>query len=229
MARFARVVLAGLPYHITHRGNRRDDVFFTPEDRDVYRAWLKEYAVQYGLDIWAYGLMTTHVHLLGVPQRETALAEAVGRAHMRYARWANRQQRWWGHLWANRFYSTPLDEEHLWAAVKYIERNPVRAGLVARAEDYPWSSARAHALGIDDPLLAPDRPFPGPVTTAGWSAYLAEPDDEELLRAIRRNTNTGWPTGSPEFVANLEARLGRTLTRQKAGRKPKQEREEGNR
>jgi putative transposase len=106
MPRFARVVVPGCPHHITHRGNRRDEVFFGDEDRAEYLDILLDYTRQYGVDIWGYCLMSNHVHLIGVPEREESLALAIGRAHMKYARHANRRQRWWGHLWANRFYST---------------------------------------------------------------------------------------------------------------------------
>jgi putative transposase len=222
MARFARVVVPGCPHHITHRGNRRDPVFFSEEDRLEYLEILLEYSRQYALEILGYCLMTTHVHLIGIPEREESLGLAIGRAHMKYARHANRRQQWWGHLWANRFYSTPLDEAHCWQALKYVERNPVRAGLIDVPWEYPWSSARAHVLGIDDPLLthnplAASFPF-----GATWGACISAVDDSAFLARLRTNTNTGWPAGSAEFVATLEVRLDRRLTRQKAGRKPKQ-------
>lgn len=118
MSRFARVVAPGCPHHITHRGNRRDDVFFSDEDRADYLEILLDYTRRYGVEVWGYCLMTTHIHLVAVPEREDSLGLAIGRAHMKYARHANRRQRWWGHLWANRFYSTPLDEGHCWTALK---------------------------------------------------------------------------------------------------------------
>ena len=102
-----------------------------------------------------YRYLSTHVHLLAVPEREESLGLAIGRAHMKYARHANRCRRWWGHLWANRFYSTPLDEGHCWAALKYIETNPLRNGMIAAPWEYRWSSARAHVLGDPHPLLTP--------------------------------------------------------------------------
>ena len=223
MARFARVVVTDFPHHLTHRGNRRDDVFFSREDRDVYRSWLLAYAARYKLEIWAYCLMTNHVHLLAVPRREDSIARAVGRAHMRHARRVNRLNSWTGHLWANRFYSTALDEAHLWAAVKYIELNPVRAGLVRRAENYSWSSAAAHARGTPDPLLHPGRPFPDAERVGDWSAWLAEGLERETMDKLRRDTNTGRPCGSEAFLKSLERRLKRVLIPKKAGRKPKGE------
>jgi REP-associated tyrosine transposase len=130
MARLARIVVPGVPHHVSHRGNRRGDIFLRPEDRILYIETLKEYAVKAGMDIWAYCLMTNHVHLLVTPQAEDSLAKAIGIAHRRYAVRLNKLEGWEGHLWANRFFSAPLDESHLWTAVRYIERNPVRAGLV---------------------------------------------------------------------------------------------------
>ena len=171
------------------------------------------------MEVWAYCLMTNHVHLLVVGHRPDSLASAIGRTHMRFARWTNRRQGWSGHLWANRFFSTPLDEHHLWQAVRYVELNPVRAGIVERAEDYPWSSARAHCFGTDDALLADSRPFPGPI--AHWSSWLAQGLDPEAIAELRQNTATGRPTGSPEFTSRLEQQLGRLLRPAKRGRKPK--------
>ena len=157
-----------------------------------------------------------------MPERAESLGLAIGRAHMKYARRANRRQRWWGHLWANRFYSTPLDEGHCWTALKHVESNPLRAGIAALPWDYPWSSARAHVLGDPHPILKPcpldSLVAPGPQ----WGAWLLEMEDEEVVARLCANTYTGWPTGSPEFIAQLEARLGRRLQRQPAGRKKKQ-------
>jgi len=219
MSRLARVVLPGLPYHVTHRGNRKLDVFFRRRDRLTYKRWLGQYARRYGLDIWSYCLMSNHVHLLVVAHKDDSLAMAIGRTHGRFAQWQNRRHGWSGHLWANRFYSTPLDEEHLWAAARYVELNPVRAGMVRRAEAYDWSSARCHARNHHDELLAPSRPFPGRIEN--WSDWLATESRAEPIEALRRNTSTGRPTGSDHFVTLLETRLSRTLRAQKRGRKPR--------
>jgi len=218
LPRLARVALPGLPYHVTHRGNRRQNVFFRPQDRRIYKQWLGEYAERYHLEVWSYCLMDNHVHLLVMARRSDSLAMAIGRTHGRFAQWQNKRNDWSGHLWANRFYSTPLDEEHLWTAVRYVERNPVRAGVVEVAEHYEWSSARCHARNHSDGLLAPSRPFPG--TVQHWSDWLAGEPPKEQVEALRKNTSTGRPTGSDGFVAQLEAQLARTLRAQRRGRKP---------
>ena len=219
MPRLARVAIPELPYHVTQRGNRRHRTFFENSDRRVYLGWLANYSRKYDLEIWAYCLMSNHVHLLVMGHQGESLARTVGRTHGRYAQWQNRKHQWSGHFWSGRFYSTPLDERHLWAAVKYIELNPVRSGLVEVAEKYPWSSARAHAAGIIDPILSPDSPFPGPV--GDWSEWLKTGLDAQALDRIRRNTSTGRPTGSDSFTLQIESHLGRNLHRQKTGRKPK--------
>ena len=126
------------------RGNRREDVFFGDADRRRYLLLMLEYARAHALEIWAYCLMTNHVHFVAVPREPEALAATFKPVHMRYAQHVNRRLRTTGHLWQGRYHSCPLDEEHLWQAVRYVERNPVRAGLVRRAERYPWSSAAAH-------------------------------------------------------------------------------------
>lgn len=203
---------------MTHRGNRQQDIFFDRQDRRTYKQWLRENAERYDLDVWSYCLMTNHVHLLVVAHRSDSLAMAIGRTHGRFAQRQNRFHSWSGHLWANRFYSTPLDRSHLWAAVRYIELNPVRAELVSQAELYDWSSARAHARGLPDKLLSSSRPFPGRITN--WSTWLADGLREEQIESLRRNTSTGRPSGSDRFVVALETRLSRTLRAQKCGRKP---------
>jgi putative transposase len=228
MARHARVVVPGIPYHVTHRGNHRRDVFLEPLDRELYLADLAVWAHDCGLRVWGYCLMTNHVHLLAVPDRPDALARAVGRVHQRHARRVHARHGWTGHLWANRFFSTPLDTPHLWAAIRYVELNPVRAGLVGRAEQWPWSSAGVHAAGEPgSPLLDPTRPFgasrPDPRSgrPMDWTDWLALGEDGEATDRLRRATLTGRPCGDEAFVERLESALGRELKPKKRGRPPK--------
>lgn len=130
MSRIARIVVPGFAHHVTQRGNRRADVFETDDDRHAYLRFLKQYADKHGLAVWAFCLMTNHVHLVVVPEREDSLAKALRDAHTVYAMRFNTRTRLSGHVWQGRFYSCPMDESHLWAAVRYVERNPVRAGTV---------------------------------------------------------------------------------------------------
>jgi len=224
MARLARVVVPGFPHHVAHGGNRRCDLFPRNADREVYGDFLRECAKRADLEIWGYCLMTDHVHLICTPRREDALARGVGLAHRRYAVWLNRREGWSGHLWANRYFSTPLDEAHHWAAIRYVERNPVRAGLAQEAAEWPWSSARAHVAGEPDPLLSPSHPYPGPVPD--WREWLAAPEEEEATERIRLCTKTGRPCGDRAFVGMLERTLGRLLRPEKRGPKARIPREE---
>lgn len=135
MPRIPRPVFSGVPHHITQRGNRRENVFFSDEDRVVYLGWLAHYCAKFQVHVLAYCLMTNHIHLVAVPEGESALEKVFRPLHTRYAQRINGAMRWSGHLWQGRFFSSPLDEIYLWAAIRYVERNPVRAGIVRRAED----------------------------------------------------------------------------------------------
>ena len=157
MPRRARVVFAGLPHHITQRGNRGADVFFSDEDRLTYLDWLTEYADRHDVEILAYCLMDNHVHLIAVPAAEPGLQNVMKPLHMRYAQRLNRHNGWVGHVWQGRYYSAPLDEPYLWTATRYVERNPVRAGLVGRAEEFAWSSAAGHC-GLKADRVVTDKP-----------------------------------------------------------------------
>ena len=153
MTRLARMVVGGLPHHVTQRGNRREAIFFEDGDHDIYRDLLAEQTRKAGVEVWAYCLMPNHVHLILTPTRADSLGLAVGEAHRRYTNFINARGRWTGHLFQSRFASVAMDEAHLVAAVCYVNLNPVRARLVSRAEDWPWSSARAHLAGVDDNLV----------------------------------------------------------------------------
>jgi putative transposase len=144
MARIPRLVLPGRPHHVTQRGNNRQNVFFSDNDRELYLSLLKEYTAEYNVAVLGYCLMTNHIHVVAVPANATGLAKALGRTHNDYARWLNIRRRQSGHLWQNRFFSCPLDTPYTWAALAYVERNAVRAGLVTACEQWPWSSARPH-------------------------------------------------------------------------------------
>jgi len=208
-------MLEGWPFHITHRGNHRKSVFRTDADRRAYLRQLDRFSKQYGMSIWAYCLMGNHVHLIAVGKDRSSISKALGNTHRACSRSRNLETSVTGHLWANRFFSTPLDEPHLWAAVRYVELNPVRARLVGEATEYAWSSARTHAGLHKNLLLDPERPFPGPI--GDWSAWLRAGLEEQTAGRLRANTSTGRPTGSDGFILQLGQRLGRRLRPQKLG------------
>ena len=156
MARIARIVVPGMPHHVVQRGVRRMDVFFSDDDRYAYLDLLAEQGRRFGVRYLAWCLMANHVHLIAIPEQESSLARGIGEAHRRYTRRINFQQGWRGYLFQGRFHSFPLDGNYLLAAMRYVLRNPVRAGLVNRPWDYPWSAARWLAgFASEDPLASP--------------------------------------------------------------------------
>jgi putative transposase len=221
MARLARVVAAGLPHHVTQRGNRRQPVFFGDDDYETYRELLAEGCRAAGVAVWAYCLMPNHVHLILVPKDADGLRAALGETHRRYTRHVNLRKGWRGYLWQGRFASFPMDESHLLACARYDELNPVRARLARRPRDWRWSSARAHLAGADDELVT-TRPLLDLVDD--WREFLRGGLSAAEREAIRAHERTGRPLGDKRFTARLEKRLGRTLARQKPGPKPKRRR-----
>src|SRR6185312_4333711 len=222
MARLARVVAPGLPHHVTQRGNRRQQVFFGEEDYRLYRALLAEGCRAAGVAIWAWCLMPNHVHLILVPAAPDGLRAALGEAHRRYTRHVNEREGWRGFLWQGRFASFPMDERYLPAAARYIELNPVRAGLARRARDWRWSSARAHLDRRDDGLVAAQ---PLLDLVSDWRGFLKSGLREEEREAIRAAERTGRPLGAAAFIEGLEEQLKRPLARRKPGPRPRQREE----
>jgi len=222
MGRMRRVVAIGCPHHVTQRGNFRRDVFFDDEDRHTYLDLLAAAASDAQLAVLGYCLMSNHVHLIVVPAHADSMALAIREAHRNYSRWLNLRLRRTGHVWQNRYFSCPLDPAHAAYAMRYVEFNPVRAGMTESVLDYEWSSARAHAgIGQASAML----------NAGDWaSAYPAKKWKEVLglgfrhsgdLDRLREATRTGRPFGAPDFVAQLETSLDRTLFPRKPGPKPK--------
>lgn len=216
MARIARLVVPGYPHHVTQRGSRSQPTFFRTGDYRQYLGLLSDHSARCEMEVWAYCLMPNHVHLVVVPGREDSLARCLADAHRKYALLINRRHGWKGHLWQERFYSCVMDEQHLLAAVRYTELNPVRAGLCKRAEAWPWSSARAHLGLADDELVAVE---PMMARIADWTSYLAAGETREGLDSVRGHTKTGRPAGGEDFLKELEFTTGRVLRKKKPGRK----------
>ena len=218
MARLPRVVAAGAAHHVTQRGNARRDVFEIDSDRRVYLDLLGDSCRYYHLGLLGYCLMPNHVHLIAIPDHPDSLYLAMKALHGRYASYLNARQGTTGHVWQGRYYSCPLDENHLWEALRYTERNPVRAGMVERPDDYRWSSAAAHRVGEDRSELLDLDLWWARFTPVEWREFLENRESETDLEVIRRATHTGRPLGSAEFVGEWESALDRTLSPGKGGR-----------
>jgi len=221
MARAVRVIAVGGPHHITQRGNNRQDVFVGDEDKKQYLEALAEDSARYGMRLLGWCLMTNHVHLVAVPEREDAFSRGLQRCHSRWAQRFNRQHARSGHLWQGRFFCCALDRDHLTTALAYVDLNPVRAGIVGDAVEYRWSSARAHVEGRDaGGLLDLElwRQVPG---HERWTEVFGRPPSEESYREVRAATQSGLPLGNEEFVSRLERQFGRRLRPKKPGPEPK--------
>jgi len=164
--------------------------------------------------------MDNHVHLIAVPRKSESLAKAIGEIHKKYTWMINIRENWKGNLWQGRFLSYPMDERHLYLAVRYIERNPVRAGIVKKAEDYPWSSAKSHVLRVPDKVLTE---FYLNSDIKDWSTYLQGEEKEEDLDTFRKHERTGRPLGDKDFITKIEEMTGRALRKKKGGRPKKKE------
>lgn len=221
MPRISRIIAPGYPHHVTQRGNNRSPVFFDDEDRETYLELLAGYAEKHQLTIWAYCLMENHIHILAVPENLDSLARGIGLTNQVYTQYLNRKLHQSGRLWQNRFFSCIVEQEsHLWAVARYIERNPVKAGLIDRVEDYRWSSAKAHLSGGKDPLLSATSTWLSSRKRKSYAEFVRLADDK-ADEAIRSSTRTGRPFGSEKFIDTLEARLRQPLRRRRPGRPPK--------
>lgn len=219
MARLRRAIAPDVPHHVTQRGNRRQSVFFGEDDYRFYVALLAEHCRAQEVVVWAWCLMPNHVHLILVPRSAEGMTKAIADTHRRYSFVVNRRQGWRGNLWQGRFGSCAMDEPHALSALRYVERNPVRARLVRRPEDWPWSSARAH-LGLADDALVRARALDGLIPD--WRRFLDEKPPGWQLDVLREHVRTGRPLGTPAFVAGLERAMGRRLVPARRGRRRKE-------
>jgi len=211
MARTARVVIPGLAHHVTQRGNNRQDVFFVDDDRRAYLQILARQCRQYDADILGYCLMTNHVHVIAIPRRADSLAKAIGRTHWLYAQYVNRLHGRSGHLWQNRFYSNAMDDGHCLLAMRYVERNPIRAGLCRLARRYRWSSAAVHCGEKDATGLLDARRWKDLSAGVDWEEELALDIPASEMSRLRRSWHTGRPLATDGFLSKLERALGRRL------------------
>ncbi len=223
MPRISRIVVPDIPHHIIQRGNRNQRVFFSDEDKELYLKILGFNCARHEIKIWCYCLMDNHIHLIAVPRKAESLARAIGETHRKYALMINIRHDWKGFLFQGRFSSFPMDESYLYCCIRYVERNPVRAGLVRLAEEYTWSSAGSHVNGLKNPLLSP---IPLASQIKDWHSFLKGEEKDEDIEQIRKNQSTGRPLGSPEFIDLLEKITGIPIRKRRPGRpKTKQTRD----
>jgi putative transposase len=224
MPRLSRIVVPLTPHHVTQRGNRRMAIFTSSADFELYRDLLAERLKLHAVTCSAYCLMPNHVHLLLTPMHEeasvagAALSRSVGEAHRRYTAFFNARARTTGHLFQARFGCAAMDAAHWLTAVRYLAFNPVRAGLCRRPQDWAWSSVAAHLRGRDDALVSV-----APVLAAAprFADLLEEASQDNLLATFETLSRNGRPLGGPDFLARIEARLGRSVAPGRPGRKPR--------
>jgi len=216
MPRFRRCVVVNYPHHVYQRGVRKEPLFYEDRDFLVYARVLREGCLKHAVTIRSYAFMTNHIHLIAVPGTEDSFSRTLHDAHTSYSTYFNSKYGFKGHAWQGRPEMCVMDESHMWNAIRYVERNPVRAGMVEHAEDYLWSSAAAHCGMRDDILL--DKDFPPPGVIDNWAEWLQVDHTEQERQQIRQHTFRGRPWGTPEFLWQLESLTGRVLCPRKPGR-----------
>ena len=234
MPRLGRYFVPDQPQHVIQRGNDRQAVFFSDEDREAYLEWLLAAARKHGCLIHAYVLMTNHVHLLVTPARADSLPRMMQSLGRRYVRYLNDAHERTGTLWEGRYRAAPIDSEaYLMACSRYIELNPVRARMARHPRDHRWSSYRANALGAPDALVTPHSLY----LSLGRSAAERQASYRELFREklaegfiedLRAATNGGWALGSDAFkrrIAKGAKRRAEPLPRGRPPAKPKDKRQ----
>jgi putative transposase len=224
MARLPRLTLPGYPHHVIQRGNNRQPIFASSADYQTLLDLLDENAKKFGVAIHAYVLMSNHFHLLATPQTADGLPQMMQAVGRRYVRYFNDRQKRSGTLWEGRYKSTLIQSErYLLACMAYIDLNPVRVGLVAQARDYPWSSYGHYTGQRIDKLITPHPLF----WELGNTPFAREAAYAELVRsgispgqqaALTDSALRGWALGEPDFVADLQKRTQRRVTKSSAGR-----------
>ncbi len=224
MARLPRLTLPGYPHHVIQRGNNRQAIFAKPADYQRLLDLLDDNARQFEVAIHAYVLMSNHFHLLVTPQSSDGLPQMMQAVGRRYVRYFNDSQQRSGTLWEGRYRSTLIQtDRYLLACMAYIDLNPVRAGLVAQAADYPWTS-HGHYIGRNLDKLVTPHPL---VWELGNTPFAREAAYAELVQAginpvhqsaLTQATLSGWALGEPDFVADLQKRTQRRVAKGQAGR-----------
>ena len=223
MPRKPRIVIPNHAHHVVQRGSRKQTVFFTKEDYEFYLNWFKEYSTKYNIQVLAYCLMSNHVHHILIPEKVADLSKFLKSLHVKYAFRINKRHDWQGHLWQERYFSTPMDETYIWSCIRYVERNPVDAGIVTAAWDYEWSSANSRCNGIKNSLLNCNQNWSEFINQKkNWKKWLGEEEDLKKIERIRERTRRDLPCGTDRFVNYLEQKYHRSLKVKSVGRPRKE-------
>ena len=224
MARLPRISPIGIPVHVIQRGNNRQTCFAAPEDYTAYLNWLKEYSVKFSVDIHAWVLMTNHVHLLCSPQESGAVSQMMQSVGRRYVQYFNHQYQRSGTLWEGRYRSCLVQAElYLFEVYRYIELNPVRAGMVDDPGEYGWSSYQINALGKESDLCTPHPHYMRlgkrkETRLRNCRGLFEAHVEKDLLTEIRAGVNKGMALGNDRFKDEVENLTGRRLRPKKVGR-----------
>lgn len=217
MPRIARAVAVGFPHHVIQRGNNKEKVFFDKEDREKYLSLLKNYSDKWDSPILVYCLMSNHVHLLTRPKEDESLYKMMQGVTLCYTQYINKKYKRTGRLWESRYHSCIVDKErYLWVVARYIEQNPKRAKIVKMEEDFPYSSARAHIVGVKDKVLGEELFKEG--QRKNYVEFIKASIPNEEINSIRYYTRTGRPFGSKEFIKKIEKMLERRFLLKSPGR-----------
>lgn len=224
MARQPRLAFAGHPHHIIQRGNNRQRIFHDAADCERFLALLSEVSRAHHLAVHAYVLMPNHVHLLATPTDAPDLSKAMQALGRRYALWVNARHQRTGTLWEGRFRASIVESErYLFACSRYIELNPVRAGLVTEPAAYRWSSHAHHIGARPDPLID-EHPLIWSLGNtpyerqAAYRRLFEHPGAESETAALRAAIQSGWAVGDAAFVESIQVALGRSSTARRRGR-----------
>ncbi len=217
MARLARLIVPGIPHHVTQRGNGRAQTFFSDEDYSLYRDLLATHCRAAAVEVWAWVLMPNHVHLILVPREADGVRRAMALIHRRYAGHIHARLRRTGHFWQGRFGAVAMDEVHLKAALRYVALNPVRARLVERPEEWRWTSLHAHLSGKADGVTTVD---PVLQRYPAFAELIATESDPKAFERLRQAESIGRPVGDDAFIEGLESLANRSLKPRKRGPKP---------
>jgi putative transposase len=226
MARLPRLTVPGFPHHIIQRGNNRQAIFAGTADYEILLAMFEEHARKLGVAVHAYVLMSNHLHLLATPETSEGIPQLMQAVGRRYVRYFNQRQSRTGTLWEGRYKSNLIQaERYLLACMAYMDLNPVRAGMVREPGDYPWSSHGNYVGRRYDKLLSPhpiywelgNTPF---AREAAYAELVLAGVSDQQQRALTDSALRGWALGEPDYIADLQKRTQRRVSRTRAGRPP---------